>query len=666
MKILKLLIIFFIFFSSLTSKASQQEILDDSYLIPLEDLFDIPDYYTVRISSNGEFIAYRAPYKGIQNIWLVRRDNLSNPQPITDSKTNITSLIWSLTNKHIFISIDNNGDENWHINVLDIHTKAIRDLTPFKGVKANIIAQSEKRRPEEIVISMNKRRKDYFDLYILNILTGELTLLEENNEFLSIAVDENYVPKWATKSNPDGSYTVYTKSEGKWIPFLEIPTEEVGLTGIMGGDKAGKTLYLIDSSKSNTGQLVSVDVETGKKQIKGHDPKADVNGIFFNVNTGEAIGYSVNYDKEKYFPLTEDFKKDLDYLQSIEEGSTIKIASNTVDDKYWIVAFIKDIGSPKYYLYDREKRQAKFLFYARKKLEKLPLCPMKPVVIKSRDGFDLVSYLTLPCKNKNFKKPKPLVLLVHGGPKSRDIWGYNMTHQWLANRGYAVLSLNYRGSTGFGKKFLNAGNGEWGGKMQDDLTDAVQWAIDQGIADKDKIAIMGTSYGGYAALAGIAFTPDLYACGIDVCGRSNLVTKFTEIPEYWKPNLSRRQILLGANPSTVEGKRLLEQRSPLFHADKIKKPLFIAHGANDPRVKKAESDRIASILKNKEIPLVYVVYPEEGHGLRKPENTLTLYAMIEAFLAKYLGGKYLPLEETDLVKKSKYIIEEGEGIVSAL
>ena len=321
--------------------------------------------------------------------------------------------------------------------------------------------------------------------------------------------------------------------------------------------------------------------------------------------------------------------------------------SRTLNDDYWIAAYLLDDGPVRYYRYDRARKQAQFLFSNREALEGLPLAKVHPVVIKSRDGLDLVSYYMLPLEGDRDSpghpsSPLPMALLVHGGPWARDNWGYNPVYQLLANRGYAVLSVNFRGSTGFGKNFVNAANLEWAGKMHDDLVDAVQWAIEQKIADPQRVAILGGSYGGYATLAGLTFTPDTFACGVDIVGPSNLVTLLNTIPPYWEPQVELWANRVGDH-RTEEGRAFLTERSPLTHVDRISKPLLIGQGANDPRVKQAESEQIVQAMQDKNIPVTYALYPDEGHGFARPENNLSFFAVTEAFLAGCLGGRHEPV-----------------------
>jgi dipeptidyl aminopeptidase/acylaminoacyl peptidase len=353
-----------------------------------------------------------------------------------------------------------------------------------------------------------------------------------------------------------------------------------------------------------------------------------------------------NYARPEWKVLDRSIQADLDYLKTVA-GGDISVTSRTLDDRTWTVAYLMDNRPVRFYLYDRTARRARFLFTNRKALEDLPLATMHPVVIESRDGQDLVSYLTLPVDSDRGRRgrpdrPLPMVLAVHGGPWARDGWGLIPEHQWLANRGYAVLSVNFRGSTGFGKRFINAANGEWAGKMHDDLIDAVNWAVQERIADKDRIAIMGGSYGGYAALVGLTFTPDVFACGVSLVGPSSIITLLNTIPPYWEPEIAMFTTRVGDH-RTEEGRRFLESRSPLTFVEGIRRPLLIGQGANDPRVKQSESDQIVDAMQRKGIPVTYALYSDEGHGFARPENRMSWSAVVEAFLSRHLGGRFEPV-----------------------
>jgi dipeptidyl aminopeptidase/acylaminoacyl peptidase len=389
--------------------------------------------------------------------------------------------------------------------------------------------------------------------------------------------------------------------------------------------------------------FTTLDLKNGKQEVVAADPKADAGGAMLHPTekTVQAVSFTFERTHWKFFDKA--VEADFTQLHWLAEGD-INVVGRTLDDKQWIVMFLQDNGPVRYYHYDRPTKQARFLFTNRKALEGWKLAKMHPRVVKSRDVLDLVCYLSLPpgTDADNAGKPKqplPMVLLVHGGPWGRDAWGYNGMHQFLANRGYAVLSVNFRGSTGFGKKFINAANREWAGKMHDDLIDAVDWAIKEQIAIPERVAIMGGSYGGFATLVGLTFTPKKFACGVDIVGPSNLVTLLKTIPPYWAPAMQLFKDRVG-DVTSEAGRAFLEERSPLTRADKIKRPLLIGQGANDPRVKQAESDQIVKAMREKNIPVVYVLFPDEGHGFARPENSLAFNAVAEAFLAQHLGGRF--------------------------
>jgi dipeptidyl aminopeptidase/acylaminoacyl peptidase len=620
---------------------------DGTRLIPREILFGNPDKAAARISPDGKRLSYLAPVDGVMNVWVGPLDNLNAAKPVTkDKKRGIRVYNWAYTNDHILYAQDEGGDEDFHIYKVDLATLETTNLTPIKKVRAQIQEVSH-RFPKEILIGLNDRDPQYHDIYRMNIETGQKDLLQKNDEFAGFITDEDYRVRFAQKVTPDGGSQLFKpRGNDAWEEFLKIPMEDDMTTSPSGFDKSGDVMYLMDSRGRDTGALFAWNLKTNDKQLIAANPLCDVGGIMMHPTENTIQGVSFTYLRTEWEFKDKEVAEDYKYLKTVADGD-ITVASRTLDDKQWIVAFLLDDGPVKYYHFDRTSRKERFLFSNRKALEDQPLQKMHPLVIKSRDDLSLVSYLTLPPGsdadgNGRPEKPVPMVLNVHGGPWGRDSWGFDPEHQLYANRGYAVLSVNFRGSTGFGKKFVNAGNKEWAGKMHDDLIDATDWAIKEKIAEPDKIAIMGGSYGGYATLVGLTFTPEKFACGVDIVGPSNIITLFKTIPTYWTPVVQMFKIRVGDHESE-EGQKLLRERSPLTHVEKIKRPLLIAQGANDPRVKQSEADQIVDAMKEKKIPVTYVLFPDEGHGFARPENNLAFTAVTEAFLSRFLGGRYEPI-----------------------
>lgn len=621
---------------------TQSKVKDETPLISRQVLFGNPDRAAARISPDGRRLAYLAPVDGVLNVWVSSVDQPDAARPVTKDKVRgIRTYYWAFTNEHIVYLQDVGGDENWHVYLVDLLAGETTDLTPLDNVNAQVTGMSH-RSPGEIIVSLNDRNPSVHDLYRIELKGGHREMIEKNtDEFAGYVVDDDLRVRFASRMLPDGSSELLKKEANAWSKFLTVPPEDTLTTHAIGFDKAGQVLYFIDSRQRNTGALTAWNLSTGEQKVLAENEHADVGELLIDPieNTIDAVAFT--YLQKEWQPRDERVREDLGYLATVA-GGEIAIASQSLDNQRWIVAFSPDDGPVQYYLYDREPRKATFLFNNRDNLKDLRLAKMQSLVIKARDGLELVSYLTLPPGDDPPAEPLPMVLDVHGGPWARDEWGFNPVHQWLANRGYAVLSVNFRGSTGFGKEFLNAGNRQWAGKMHDDLLDAVAWAVEQMIADRRRIAIMGGSYGGYATLVGLTFSPDVFACGVDIVGPSNILTLLSTIPPYWRPMVQVFKDRVG-DFTTREGKEFLEQRSPLSHVDRISRPLLIGQGANDPRVKQAESDQIVSLMRQKEIPVTYVLYPDEGHGFARPENRLSFNAVVEAFLAEHLGGRYEPV-----------------------
>lgn len=613
-------------------------------LIPRKAFFGNPEKAHARLSPDGKQLAYLAPVDGVLNVWVGPVGDIASAKPVTkDTHRGIRGFSWAYTSQQILYSQDKDGDEDYHIYAVNLQTGEIKDLTPIEKINAQIEGVSQKF-PEEILVGINDRDERYFhDIYKINIITGEKELVQQNPGFAGFLTDDDYRVRFAINFTPDAGQVILKPEGEEWKEFIKIASTDAMTTGPAGFDKTGDILYMLDSRDRNTAALKAIDLKTGEIKLIAENDKADISGVMAHPTEKTIEAVSTTYEKTQWQVLDKSIQPDLDYLKTVSDGELI-VTSRTLDDKFWNVAFAMDDGPVRFYIYDREAKKANFLFTSQPALEDLPLVKMHPVVIKARDGLELVAYLSLPKESdpENTGRPKqplPLVLNVHGGPWARDSWGYDPEHQLFANRGYAVLSVNYRGSTGFGKEFINAANKEWAGKMHDDLIDAVNWAVEEKIAIKDKVAIVGGSYGGYATLVGLTFTPDVFACGVDMVGPSNLITLMENPPPYWMPFMPVMKERVG-DWTSEEGRKFLESRSPLFKVENIKKPLLICQGAKDPRVKQQEADQIVEAMEQKKIPVTYMLYPQEGHGLARPENRFAFYAVQEAFLAENLGGRF--------------------------
>ncbi len=633
-------------------------------LIPREVLFGNPERAGLTISPDGQRLAWRAPVDGVMNVWVAPVGDLAAAKPVTrDRSRGVRIYFWAYTSEQILYLQDKGGDENWRVYAVDLASGAERDLTPFDNVQARIEEVSP-RHPGEILVSVNNRVPQLHDLYRLDVRSGEMKLILENEGFVGFTTDDDYRVRLAARFQPDGGLEILKAGAEGFVPFAKVPAEDSLTTNALGFDRSGKILYMLDSRERDTAALTKVDLESGRSEVVFADPKADVADVLVHPTERTLQAAASNYLREEWKVLDPAIEGDFALLSGVARGE-MAITSRTLDDKVWTVAYVQDAGPVTYYLYDRGAKKATYLFSNRPALEGLPLQPMHAREIRARDGLTLVSYLTLPAGSDPDgdglpATPVPMVLMVHGGPWARDGWGFDPYHQWLANRGYAVLAVNFRGSTGFGKAFLNAGNREWAAKMHDDLIDAVDWAIAGKIADPKRVAIMGGSYGGYATLVGLTYTPEKFAAGVDIVGPSNLVTLLESIPPYWAPILTVFEQRMG-EMKTEEGKAFLRSRSPLFKVDAIRRPLLIGQGANDPRVKQAESDQIVAAMQEKKIPVTYVLFPDEGHGFARPENNKAFNAVAEAFLAQHLGGRYEPVGN-DFAGSSVTVPAGGEAV----
>jgi dipeptidyl aminopeptidase/acylaminoacyl peptidase len=653
-----------------TAPSALAQPMSGTPLIPRSALFGNPEKVAGRISPDGKWLSWIAPRDGVLNVWVAPASDIAKARPLTAEKLRpIRSYFWSPDSKQILYINDKGGDENFLLYGVDVVSGAERKLTPFEKTRVQVIGVSPLV-PGRILVGLNNRDAKWHDVQSLDLATGKLSpVLMNMSGYSGFLTDANLVVRGATKSRPDGGSDFYRVVDNKVDdkPTETITLEDSSTTSPAGFTTDGKTLYWLDSRGRNTSVLIAQDVASGKKTVIAQDEHADIGGAMAHPKTGEIEAYAVDYLRNNWTPIGNAVKADLAFLQSKLKGD-ISVTSRTMADDIWtVVASSADQPSVSW-LYSRKDRKLTKLFESRPALAGMPLADMHPVEIKSRDGKTMVSYLTLPpgTDPDGDGKPSaavPMVLLVHGGPWGRDSYGYNGLHQWLANRGYAVLSPNFRASTGFGKDFVEAGNLQWGLKMHDDLVDAVDWAVAQGVTSPDKVAIMGGSYGGYATLAGLAFTPDKFACGVDIVGPSNLQTLLKTIPPYWEAGKAQFYKRMG-DLTTEEGRKILDAASPLYKADQIKRPLLIGQGANDPRVNVAESEQIVKAMKAKGIPVTYIVFPDEGHGFARPANNIAFNAAAENFLAGCLGGRAEPIGPTIAASSAK--VEEGGALVPGL
>ncbi len=648
--------------------------LDTFPLIPREDLFGNPTRAGGKLSPDGKWLGWLAPRDGVLNVWMAPSNDPSGGKPMTHATDRpIRDYIWAPDSRSLVYVQDKDGDENFLLYGVNIETGRETPLTPFENTRAMLVGASTKIR-DKLLVALNNRDERLHDVHLLDLNTGDLTEVFRNElGFAGFVADNDLQIRLVARPNEAGGTDYFTVTDGEAAgePIETTTLDDSLTTGTEGFTADGKTLYWRDSRGRDTAALIAHDLDSGEKRVIAEDAKADIDTVMRNPVTRTVEAYEVEYLKKEWFALDREIGASLEWLGKRLDGE-FGVMSRTIADDKWVV-WHDPLTSPlRTYLFDRSEMTLTGFYVTRPELEDAPLQPMHAVEIEARDGLVLPSYLTLPpgCDPDTGSMPSapvPMVLLVHGGPWARDAYGFNAHHQWLANRGYAVLSVNFRGSTGFGKTFVAAANLEWGRKMHDDLIDAVDWAIGQGIASPGKVAIMGGSYGGYATLAGLSFTPDTFACGVDIVGPSNLETLLETIPPYWEPMIAQFHERMG-NPNKPDGLAMLQERSPLHSASKITKPLLIAQGANDPRVKQSESDQIVDAMKQAGIPVTYVLFPDEGHGFAKPANNIAFTAITESFLAARLGGRAEALGAT-VTASTAEIVEGAEfirGLESAL
>ena len=618
-------------------------------LLDRELFFGDPEISGSQLSPDGQWLSFMKPYNGARNIWVKRADEpFDAARPVTADERPVPGYFWSRDGQYLLYVQDKGGDENFHVwavdpdgeVVADTGVPSARDLTPVDGVRA-MIYSVPKNNPGIIIVGLNDRDPSFHDVYRVDIASGERTLMRENTDDIGGWIfDLDGQLRLAIRATPGGGSELL-RVDLQGYTQLATATYEEDLNPIR-FHRDGRHVYV----ESNVGdvdktQLMLMDVETGVMQYVERDPEDEVDfgGASFHPGTDELMATSYVGDRVRVYPKTEEAARLWENLKKALPDGEIAITSTDRELTRVLAAVASDVDPGSVYLYDVASGEATLQYRSRPDLPSEHLAPMKPVRYTARDGMTIHGYLTLP----RGKAPQnlPVVMYIHGGPWARDYWGYEPYAQFLANRGYAVMQVNYRSSTGYGKAYLNAGNREWGiGAMQHDITDAVHWLIDEGIADPEKVAIFGGSYGGYATLAGVAFTPDLYACGVPYVGPSNLITLIESFPEYWKPFLEGSWYKRVGDPEVEADRQDLIARSPLYAVDQIEAPLLVVHGANDPRVKQHESDQIVVALREKGKPVEYIVAPDEGHGFRAPGNRKALAVAMEKFLSTHLGGRY--------------------------
>jgi dipeptidyl aminopeptidase/acylaminoacyl peptidase len=633
-------------------------------LIPREILFGNPKRADPQMSPDGSQLTWLAPDKsGVLNVWMSAVDG-ANSHPVTnETGYPIHYYRWAADGKHILYLHDNNGDEIDHLFSADLMTGNVRDLTPFRGVRAqNVLTDSQ--HPKSLLVALNLRERTSFDMYRVDLETGAITLEATNpGDVLTWKTDNNFNIRAATAFDGKTGNTILRvrdATDQPWRDLVVMPFDRALFAGqvvngslIAGFASDGKSLFVDSALQSDKGRLVRVDARDGRElEVMAEDPHADVAysstsrlglepSVIFHPVTGAVQAVEFDYMTPHWVFLDPNLKANFERI-SREAPGFINLVSRDNADQKWIVSVRRSDAPDSYYAFNRGTGKLTRMFDSNPDILRFRRALKKPIAIKTRRGLEMVSYLTIPPVVE--PKKLPLVLLIHGGPWDRDDDSYDPEVQFLANRGYAVLQANYRGSTGFGIDFLNAGTKEVGLGTEEDLFDAAQWAIENGVADPKRIAAMGGSMGGYATLRALEMKPDLFACGVDAFGPGDIATSFRSFPSYWSNITNRWRRRAGDADHDEKWNRTI---SPLYHVDKIRAPLLVAQGQNDPRVTIANTNMMVDALRKAKREVLYVVYPDEGHGLARPENQIDFYGRLEEFLAKHLGGRAEPWKKID-------------------
>ena len=640
-------------------------------LIDRELFFGNPEITSAMLSPDGQYLAFVKPWKDTLNVWVKKREEPFEAARLltAEAERPIADFLWTRDGRHILYVKDKDGDENYNVFAVDpaavaapgSEAPAARDLTGLEGVQVSLYS-APKYEPDIVYIGLNDRDKAWHDLYRLRISTGERELMRQNTEQVAgWFFDLKGNLRLAFRVADNGDQEILRVDAEQLTPVYSCNVFESCEPLRFHPD--GQRVYLETNKGDEVDltQLVLFDPATGAVEQVESDPlgRVDFGGCGFHEVTDELIYTSYDDDKVRRYFRDAEFEADFRYVEAQLPGKDVYFESRTSDDRIWVVSADSDTEPGETYIFDRRTRQLEFQFRIREKLQRDWLAEMKPLRYRSSDGLEIPAYLTLP--RDVAAKNLPLLVVPHGGPWARDDFGYSSFAQFFANRGYAVLTPNFRASTGFGKKFLNAGNGAWGREMQDDLTWGVKHLVESGVVDAKRVGILGGSYGGYAALAGVAFTPELYAAAVDIVGPSNLNTMLDSIPPYWEAG---RKLLYArmADPTTPEGKKWLDERSPLFSADKIRTPLMVVQGANDPRVNRAEAEQIVIALRDRGFDVEYILAPDEGHGFARPVNNMAMFMAAEKFLALHLGGRYQEDGTPEVVTRLKAITVDPKTV----
>lgn len=642
--------------------------LSATSLIPREDLFRQPSCLGIKVSPDASRLAYiGANREGTMNLFVASELSLDNAKQVTEfSDPQIGAFHWSADSKKILLTKDKDGTRQYQLYSYDLLSSELKHLTAaFQNINSKIFRVSATE--NKAIIGINHRNPRFHDLYLLDLNSNLLTLIYKNDSYINFLFDNDLQIVLKTQIHQDCSVSFVDKNDKI---LINASADEAFQTECLRYDETEQALYLIDNRGCNTNQLKKISLNGKTTEIVlGHDLRSDINDVLFE--NGEVVAYANYFTHKEWHTLNAKVKSDLDFISS-KVSTNFEIMNQSQDNQVWIIKSSTPESGIAFWLYQR-KQNLLSLLHSFPKINNLS--KMYPQIIPSRDGLKLVSYLTLPKamdRDGKTKKPLPLVVVPHGGPfRIRDSYQFSPIHQWLANRGYAVLSVNFRLSSGFGSNFVNAGNGQWGKKAHEDVLDAVKWCVDNRIADREKIAVLGRSYGGYEALASVTFSPDVFSCAVDICGPSNLKTVLDRVPFYWEfpaSPLSDKSVFYtknafikscGGDPDTESGSAYLHSCSPLNYVDNIKKPLLLVHGANDPIVAGSESDQIFEKMKQKGLPVIYISFPDEGHSVEKFANSMCYLAYSEWLLSQYLGGEFEPLPLEQLQKSSAQIQSSG-------